>query len=620
MPSRFQPLMRSVFFFDSTRWSAWTATRCSAGVALPVIIATALGRPSFGVLAGLGALYTGLASFNGVYRSRIRQVILTGLIVSVVTALGCLIGLSTPLVLIVVPLAGFIAALFGSSGQGANALATMGMCTFIVLSGLGLPASTAWANAGLILAGALVQLVLLTAVWPVNPRLPERQTVAAAFRTLSRYAHEVGTHTAEPIPGTSEIENARAILNEARNTRWRAEHEVLVTALRAAEAVRATLVGFEKARQDLQAGGEEADKLAEAIGAGLQNVAERIVAGKMSEPANVEETLPDPPGSLSQATDYLHWYRLLRRLLTELDQPFVLNPPVAALKDEPRATGWRRAFSKLTRLPNVPVFQAVAVRHAVRYAVTMEIAEAIYRLGHLPHGYWLPLTVTIVLRSDYANTVSRGLSRLSGTLAGVLVADLFVMLVHPSNALDSILSVAATWLVYAFFQPNYASYSIAITLYVVFSVSASGLATNEVGLVRLGATVFGTILSLLAYVFWPAFHGKQIREAVVEALKAQIEFGELLERGVAPRSEEAEECRNHARSLRVQAENLFQSASLEPWGLKDEELAAIEDSILCLDENAADLLALMAHGNPDLVEFDRVLQSSRDLAAQLTPA
>ena len=50
-------------------------------------------------------------------------------------------------------------------------------------------------------------------------------------------------------------------------------------------------------------------------------------------------------------------------------------------------------------------------RHAVRVGATLAVAVAISHLFPLGHGYWLAMTVMIVLKPDFAATLSRGLGR-----------------------------------------------------------------------------------------------------------------------------------------------------------------------------------------------------------------
>src|SRR5437868_11707188 len=66
--------------------------------------------------------------------------------------------------------------------------------------------------------------------------------------------------------------------------------------------------------------------------------------------------------------------------------------------------------------------ESAAFRHAVRLAACVAIGEALGRGLGLRRSYWIPMTVAIVLKPDFSSTFSRGVLRLMGTFAGLLLA------------------------------------------------------------------------------------------------------------------------------------------------------------------------------------------------------
>ena len=61
------------------------------------------------------------------------------------------------------------------------------------------------------------------------------------------------------------------------------------------------------------------------------------------------------------------------------------------------------------------------LRHALRFGVLTAAAVAVQRLWDPPFGYWIPLTVSVVLKPYAGTTLVRGAQRLTGTVAGVAV-------------------------------------------------------------------------------------------------------------------------------------------------------------------------------------------------------
>jgi len=77
------------------------ALRVALGVVLPLVIAVSVGHPAEGVAAAAGALSVGFASFQGVYRTRARAMVLTACGMAVSTLVGGAVG-GQPVVLVLV--------------------------------------------------------------------------------------------------------------------------------------------------------------------------------------------------------------------------------------------------------------------------------------------------------------------------------------------------------------------------------------------------------------------------------------------------------------------------------------------------------------------------------------
>jgi fusaric acid resistance family protein len=63
-------------------------------------------------------------------------------------------------------------------------------------------------------------------------------------------------------------------------------------------------------------------------------------------------------------------------------------------------------------------WDSVVLRHALRFGVLTAAAVAVQRLWDPPFGYWIPLTVSVVLKPYAGTTLTRGAQRLTGTSAG----------------------------------------------------------------------------------------------------------------------------------------------------------------------------------------------------------
>ncbi|HET7813293.1 MAG TPA: FUSC family protein, partial [Candidatus Baltobacteraceae bacterium] len=173
------------------------------------------------------------------------------------------------------------------------------------------------------------------------------------------------------------------------------------------------------------------------------------------------------------------------------------------------------------------------LQHALRLAVVLFIAVTGERYLHLERGYWAPMTALLVLRPDFSTTFSRGVQRLSGTLAGAVLATLMIALLHPSAAVDIVLVIFFGFLGYLVIVLNYAVYTITVTAYVVFLLALAGMPSHNAVVDRIAATLFGGALGLLCYAIFPTWERSRVPSAIAALLQAHGRYIECLLRVVA---------------------------------------------------------------------------------------
>jgi uncharacterized membrane protein YccC len=172
------------------------------------------------------------------------------------------------------------------------------------------------------------------------------------------------------------------------------------------------------------------------------------------------------------------------------------------------------------------------VRFTFRLAVMMMAGTFAWLHWRLPHGYWIPLCVMVVLQPDYGATRARATQRAVGTIAGVLTGSLLLWLHLPLWLL--FLGTAATCWAFTFYlKRNYAMAVFFITLLVVLQFQASGPVTLELTTQRLIQTMGGCVLALLgALTFWPMWERDRFPPLLAEALRANRDFLDWLALGL----------------------------------------------------------------------------------------
>ncbi|MFT4110251.1 FUSC family protein [Propionicimonas sp.] len=139
--------------------------------------------------------------------------------------------------------------------------------------------------------------------------------------------------------------------------------------------------------------------------------------------------------------------------------------------------------------------------HASVMAVAVGTAVGTVALLDWPHGYWLPLTLSIVLRPYDDETLRRSWQRVVGTVAGAILAvmlSLVLPLPWVAVAVGACLVLALCYLVMA----DYSRQVVFLTPVVVLLGSAGslgGVAAERVIFTVLGAVLAGTIALGLAW-------------------------------------------------------------------------------------------------------------------------
>ncbi len=150
--------------------------------------------------------------------------------------------------------------------------------------------------------------------------------------------------------------------------------------------------------------------------------------------------------------------------------------------------------------PSTTLLLAHSTRAAICVGMSLEAARAL----DLANNYWAPMTAMLVLKPGLGETRTRGAERLSGTLAGCLIATLFAFSVDDRRAWLLAGVAASAGAAFALQKAHYALLSCAITSTVVLLLSTTrgggALANAEH---RLAATLLGGGIALLVAMVLP---------------------------------------------------------------------------------------------------------------------
>ncbi|HVR48028.1 MAG TPA: FUSC family protein [Candidatus Binatia bacterium] len=254
----------TVTFFDRSALEPGFALRCTVGVAIPLIVAAALGRPALGIAAAIGAFITGFTSLQGIYRTRLSAVLVAAVSMSAASFVGAIAAHSTPGVIAATAVAGYLCATFGQIGPIAATVGLNSLVAFVLFSSQPLAAPAALLQSELVAAGGAIQALLLLSAWPFARLETEREAVAGVYRDLAAYARAVADGT-QGLPPITPFATARQVLADPQPFARAAEKARLQRLLEDAEVIRKRLGAAVSTREPTLPAAERLDEIATSL-------------------------------------------------------------------------------------------------------------------------------------------------------------------------------------------------------------------------------------------------------------------------------------------------------------------------------------------------------------------
>ena len=142
-----------------------------------------------------------------------------------------------------------------------------------------------------------------------------------------------------------------------------------------------------------------------------------------------------------------------------------------------------------------------------------------------PFGFWVPLTVTVVLKPYAGVTVSRTVQRVVGTASGVLIATALMPLL-PGIATQITAAAAAFFCLMLVLPFNYSLAVFFLSLGVVpFEHALMPALALDVGCARVVATAIGGALGLIGgHLLWPSFERRELPALLQRCLRSAAAY------------------------------------------------------------------------------------------------
>lgn len=551
--------LRSTMAVTARKPSYAAGFRAAIATIVPLVLAAAFGSTA-GTWLSLGGFSASLADRGGSYRSRAGTMAALTLSCAVAVILGS-VGGNYPA--LVVPLTFVVALVASLSRVWGNSGASIGgstLSTFVISIAYPAAFDSAVSRAAFIIAGGIWAMAIALTLWPLRPYRPARLAVADAWRALADYAEETrkevdrsrysGTREFPPsLPMVrAALENARDVLARLRRGRAgaTARGDQLIVIAQAIDQLFGHLVGaaesvesIPRAERDpyiesvvleqLQEIATSSRQLADAIEEENEPREVRITWGGAEIMSRVESRAAE--GGVSAELARVHYSQVATILDRSAQYAGVAARTTQALNGK-----------KSTDAPAPPVIEepeervALAVhlraifspgsllfRYAMRVAVVTSAAVLLAQVLGIKRGYWMTLTVIVILQPYTGVTTQRALQRVLGTILGGILTAAFGAVVHDPRAIMALAFVFVTLCV-ALLPVNYVAFSIFLTpTFVLLAEASAGdwhLASTRV----LNTLMGGALAWLGSRLLWPSPEASRMPGYMAASLRANRDY------------------------------------------------------------------------------------------------
>lgn len=169
-------------------------------------------------------------------------------------------------------------------------------------------------------------------------------------------------------------------------------------------------------------------------------------------------------------------------------------------------------------------FSTFTARYALRSAIAAAIAVFIYKYWNIDHGYWIPFTLIIVMQTYFGATWQKARDRVVGTVAGGLVAGLFLKL--PTGLYLQEILLFLTFIpmtVYLRKRYSVAAFFITINLVLLFNINKE--LNDTIIITRALSTIAGSAIAIIAgFALLPTWDKKLLPAHLADAVYSNYSY------------------------------------------------------------------------------------------------
>ncbi len=540
--------------------------RITAGILLPSFVMNYFDLLSIGFVISLGALCVSVADTPGAVRHRFNGMFACCILV---TALSVLVHYATSseiLLGLVITLSGFLFAMLTVYGNRSSAVGIAALLVMVLSLQTPLAGKHIWINAGYLLAGGIWYLSYSLVLYRLRPYKFIQQVLADYIFDVASYLKLRGDFYAtnpdyDKINGqllqkqisieaeqnmlSDLIFNTRTIVKESTHIgRVLVKTYLEVAALY--ESVMTTYQQYSLMHEHFDDTGilQEYQKIIYLLSAEMEEISIAIKSGIASEPGRDTEQLVQKTRKQFELLrqnymddDNLAHFVSLGRIQNNLEdmaekisQLHLYTTYEVSLQKEDIHTKAIHGFVPAEDIRpslffNNLHFKSNIFRHSIRVALALLVGYIVSLIFKADHGYWILLTIVVILKPAYSLSKRRNYDRLIGTVAGIIIGLFVLYFIKNGTALLVIMIIFMAGS-YMFIRTNYFMTVLLMTPYILifFHYLYPGN-VQEIMLERVIDTAIGSVIAFFASLFIiPAWERNSIRSYMLKILEANDKY------------------------------------------------------------------------------------------------
>lgn len=161
-------------------------------------------------------------------------------------------------------------------------------------------------------------------------------------------------------------------------------------------------------------------------------------------------------------------------------------------------------------------------RYSLRVGFGLALSVFIFKFFQIDHGHWIALTLLIVIQPYYGATRKKGIERIVGTVAGILVGGAIMLLPIKHEAFVVILIFISFFVAY-YLRNNYKVGVFFVTIMMVVMMQLSKQGSWDLIWWRVLSTLIGSVLAIaISFAFWPIWEKQRFPALLNKSLNMNL--------------------------------------------------------------------------------------------------